>query len=476
MSGKDHFLVPTNMLVNQKSVSTPARLTLDASILPNTFLDKGINYLPRIFDLLIRFRDKPIALPTDLKHFYHRIQLHKDDRKYIRFLHKNVGHDEEIQVYQHKTMCMGFSDSVFLATSVLRKISNIIRPIDEKMADILRDSFYLDDILVSVQNTEEEIEIHQKLVRILKYFNLISHKWFTDDVEVLNQIPENLRSTSGIKKILKGDDYPESHYEIPPNPETLKETTLSNSNLGLTWCIEEKHSFITFQHFAEIAKELENTQILSRRNISASAGRFYDPLHLCSQVTLSIKLSLQLSWVITRSWDEEIIEDRSSEILDEKQRISNKIWHFFRIFVKNLYTVAKWKLPRYIIGNRIGKRQILKKMLVLSVDEGDFCRSYHLLLRVLLSNQSILTTFMTAGNRLTPQANVNKKTKNAKKTKSSLSIPRSELMSIQEGVDDLFHLIELLKIYDYIILSDSLCSIQQIRRAHESGSDQFHIF
>ena len=58
MSQKDQFLVPTNMLVNQKSVSSPARLPLDASSLSNTFLDKGVNYLPRIFDLLIFFRDK----------------------------------------------------------------------------------------------------------------------------------------------------------------------------------------------------------------------------------------------------------------------------------------------------------------------------------------------------------------------------------------------------------------------------------
>ena len=169
---------------------------------------------------------------------------------------------------------MGFSDSVFLATAVLRKISNIIRPIDDRLADILRDSFYLDDLLVSVDDEQEALDIQRKLVKILKYFNLLSHKWFSDNLEVLETIPENLRTTSGIKKILSGDDYPESRHEIPHNSEPFREAPLSNSNLGLTWCIENGDSFITFKHFAEIAEELESTKLLSRRSISASAGKF----------------------------------------------------------------------------------------------------------------------------------------------------------------------------------------------------------
>lgn len=63
---------------------------------------------------------------------------------------------------------------------------------------------------------------------------------------------------------------------------------------------------------------------------------FYDPLHLCSQVTLAIKISLQLAWMITASWDEPIVEklDSSTETFDEPQKIRNRIWQYFCIFIK----------------------------------------------------------------------------------------------------------------------------------------------
>lgn len=96
-------------------------------------------------------------------------------------------------------------------------------------------------------------------------------------------------------------------------------------------------------------------------------------------------------------------------------------------------------MPRYSFGNRIGKRQILKKMIILSVDAEEYCRSYHILLRVLLNDNNIMTAFITAGNKLTPT----KKGKSSKKkTKAALTIPRSELFSIQERIEILFRLLE----------------------------------
>ena len=148
MNDPNQFLVPTNMLLNQKSVSSPSRFTVDASSLTNTVLDKGVNYLPKIYDVVILFRDTKIALSCDLKHFYHRIRLNEQDWKFTWFLHNDIDRNGETGVFEQLTVCMAYCDSVFLATSVLRKIADIIEAIDPQIAEILRKYLYLNDFIL----------------------------------------------------------------------------------------------------------------------------------------------------------------------------------------------------------------------------------------------------------------------------------------------------------------------------------------
>lgn len=52
----------------------------------NECLHKGLNLIPAIFALLIRFRFHAIALTSDIQRAFHQIDLHEDDTRHNSFL------------------------------------------------------------------------------------------------------------------------------------------------------------------------------------------------------------------------------------------------------------------------------------------------------------------------------------------------------------------------------------------------------
>ena len=71
----------------------------------------------------------------------------------------------------------------------LLKISELIKPIDNEVSEILSNKFYLDDLVHSVSTPQEAIKLIPKINNLLKLFNLQTHKWASNDKEVIESIP-----------------------------------------------------------------------------------------------------------------------------------------------------------------------------------------------------------------------------------------------------------------------------------------------
>ena len=52
----------------------------------NDFLDTGLNYIPKLFDVLLKVRCHWIALVSDIEKAYLMIGIDEDDREKLRFL------------------------------------------------------------------------------------------------------------------------------------------------------------------------------------------------------------------------------------------------------------------------------------------------------------------------------------------------------------------------------------------------------
>ena len=51
----------------------------------NDYLDNGPNFIPPIFQILTRFRAKPIAVVSDVEKAFFQISIDENDRDLLRF-------------------------------------------------------------------------------------------------------------------------------------------------------------------------------------------------------------------------------------------------------------------------------------------------------------------------------------------------------------------------------------------------------
>lgn len=84
---------PHHPVVRQDKDTTKVRIVYDGSAKPgdqehslNDCLETGPNFIPHIFDLLIKFRSNPIALTADIEKAFLMVGMKKEDKDMLRFL------------------------------------------------------------------------------------------------------------------------------------------------------------------------------------------------------------------------------------------------------------------------------------------------------------------------------------------------------------------------------------------------------
>ena len=500
------FLLATNVLYNRASQSTPTRFTIDGSKM-SRFVGKGPKIIANLFKLCVKFRSKPYVVTTDLMKMYDAISLRDQDRPFLRFLHRDLENpNSEIEVLQYNSISMGLPDSVFLAIMTLHKLAELAKDHNETVHNIIKEYFYLDDLVISFDTVKEAIDIIPKLNNFLKLFNLKSHKWGTNDRTIMEAIPQENRD-SRTEFVIKNVDeislealFEEQERESSTRPEneTTRTRSISDSNhlpystagksLGIHWEVSDQGSFLTFKHLAKISEKLTNPKILTKRSISSACGLFFQPTGELSHIAICIKICLSLSWKFDNlanlsSWDTNYLDpdlpqkcarknlpqDLPQEEKAQKlEQIRQKITHFYTIFTKNLQICSTWKIPRYIFGENSLHARIRKKSLIMCTDAGIHAKSIVIYARALLDDGSIVIGLVTAKSRLNQ--------KRIRKTEDATNVPNYELDSLNDGCDLLEKIKEILKIYEYYIAIDANVVLQQIQKAKLNGCGIFKKF
>ena len=84
--------LPHHAIVRQDRETTKVRVVYDGSakdkgesLSLNDYLHTGPNYIPLLFDVLVRFRSYPIAITADIEKAFLIIHIAKEDRDSLRF-------------------------------------------------------------------------------------------------------------------------------------------------------------------------------------------------------------------------------------------------------------------------------------------------------------------------------------------------------------------------------------------------------
>jgi hypothetical protein len=144
---------------------------------------------------------------------------------------------------------------------------------------VLKNDFYVDDLLSGTSTIEEAIDIQKELSSLLKTAGLTLRKWASNHSAFLDAIPRELQET---------------------------QTTLSLDNedgvttLGLLWNPKTDNRQVRSSLSQKQLTELDFT----KRKVLAITASIFDPLGLLSLAVIGHKLFLQKLWQDQLHWDD----------------------------------------------------------------------------------------------------------------------------------------------------------------------------
>ncbi|XP_073955657.1 uncharacterized protein [Choristoneura fumiferana] len=166
-----HYL-PHRAVTKEASLTTKLRPVYDASAKDkkgkslNSCLDKGINFLDKIPKLLTGFRKGCIGVTADIAKAFLQISVTPQDRDYLRFVWWKDNSCEEIKVYRHCRVVFGLTASPFLLSATISHHLNQVTDC-KNTANILASSFYVDNLVTSLDSTEQTLQFMQEAKNIM---------------------------------------------------------------------------------------------------------------------------------------------------------------------------------------------------------------------------------------------------------------------------------------------------------------------
>ena len=266
--GSDWYLPP--FVVTHKRKGTP-RLVFDAAaecdgISLNKLLLQGPDLLSGLRDVLLRFRERNVAVSGDIKGMFLNFKVDPEHRRFLRFFwYKENNPSKALVPYQINTHAFGLKSSPAVANYALKSIANSNSfqkdeiPAGPVEAALMRE-FYVDDLLTSTDTTEEASSLLLGVSCRLAKHGILLHKFASSHKTALQNLP--IETLACGKKNL-----PDEHEE--------------HSALGVCWD--------TTSDTLSLSLNLPNREF-TKRGILSVIGSLYDPIGLISPVILGGRL------------------------------------------------------------------------------------------------------------------------------------------------------------------------------------------
>ena len=140
--GPVHY-VARHAVVRPEKKSTPVRIVFNSSASYNghslnEYWYKGPDLLNNLFGVVLRFREKEVAVVGDISKMYHGIAIPLSDQHVHRFLWRNMETDRETDVYVKTVLTFGDRPSPAMATVAMHKTAELKEDSKPKAAEQLK--------------------------------------------------------------------------------------------------------------------------------------------------------------------------------------------------------------------------------------------------------------------------------------------------------------------------------------------------
>ncbi|XP_066255176.1 uncharacterized protein [Euwallacea similis] len=309
-----YFLPHSAVLKN--SITTKCRVVFDAScktslgISLNDTLLVGPVVQDDLYSILIRLRLRKIVLSADIKMMYRCIKIHEEERNFQKILWR-ANLNDPINVYKLNTVTYGTSSAPFQATRCLIELAERNKDRYPRTAEIIKRSFYMDDLLVSIDSETDALQIYRELDDILSQANFKLRKWSSNSNIVLNSILQANSNENHDNLILPHED---KHIKT----------------LGISWDPKQD----TLKYSVNIKYEPSR---VTKRTILSKISQIFDPLGLIGPALTKAKLIIQALWKLHIGWD---------------QVVPNDLRQIWEEFSNELECLNEYKIDRLVIPTK----------------------------------------------------------------------------------------------------------------------------
>ncbi|XP_070075719.1 uncharacterized protein [Drosophila takahashii] len=297
------FYLPHHPVITQK-----LRVVFDGSFKDtngkslNDALHIGPSILRNLFSICMRFRMFKFVFSADIVKMCRQILVAANHCSYQRIVWRE-NESTPIKHYELSTVTYGTSSAPFLAVRVLDQLANDHQHEFPTAARILKEQFYVDDVLTGAPTEEELIHNQKELIQLTKCAGMELGKWVSNS----SRIADRATSTTEVQG---------------------KGSTPTSKVLGIHWDPEED----TLSYKVCLAPNPDNT----KRQVLSDVARIFDPLGILSPVVVQFKILFQELWLLDLGWDTEL----PPKIADWWNKCRN-----------DLHILRELRLPRFVENN-----------------------------------------------------------------------------------------------------------------------------
>jgi hypothetical protein len=156
----------------------------------NESLETGPNFIPHLFDVLVRFHWNPVAISADIEKAFLMVGIDLNDQEMLRFLWLEDPQSLNSRI-KHLRFCrlvFGLRPSPAILGATIFKHLNLYEDQYPELVELIRKSLYIDDFLSGGSNDNQVFDIYQKSkeIRSKEGFNL--GKWQSNSCTLLESI------------------------------------------------------------------------------------------------------------------------------------------------------------------------------------------------------------------------------------------------------------------------------------------------
>ena len=195
-----HYL-PHRAVIKSERETAKVRVVFDASSKQcdepslNDVLYAGPCLLPKLSEILLRFRCGKIALVSDIKQAFPQIEVNQSHRDFLRFLWYNsiTADNPSIVAFHFTRMLFGLNSSPFILEGTLQmhmsKYGFTYHDID-LVQKFIRD-LYMDDTTNTFKDIDTALMFYNKIKMYLSEGGFESRKWETNDNTIRDFLHQN---------------------------------------------------------------------------------------------------------------------------------------------------------------------------------------------------------------------------------------------------------------------------------------------